>query len=165
MKKTVITILSALLVAVLMVSLVGCMKVTMTEKSILSRLEKNEYTIMSGHSMIPTSDPMMSGLKMKKTIYAYKMDMAVHEEYGNIPSAVWEVAIYFMADTESANQLEDSFKELAEQYQQTYDEMMSAIERGEMELVTEIPKRYMVYRFDNIIVLGDWESVTIVRSY
>ena len=95
MKKTVIAIISALLVALIAVSFVGCMKVTMTEKSILSRLEKEEYVVMSGHSMIPTSDPMMAGLKMKKTIYAYKMDMTVHEEYGEIPSAVWEVAIYF----------------------------------------------------------------------
>ena len=165
MKKTVIAIISALLVALIAISFVGCMKVTMTEKSILSRLEKEEYVVMSGHSMIPTRDPMMAGLKMKKTIYAYKMDMTVHEEYGEIPSAVWEVAIYFIGDTESADKLEESFKELAKQYQDTYDEMMDLIEKGEMETVTQFPKRYMVYRYDNIVVFGDWESVSLVRSY
>ena len=152
MKKTVIAIISALLIAIIAISFVGCMKVTMTEKSILSRLEKEEYVVMSGHSM-------------KKTIYAYKMDMTVHEEYGEIPSAVWEVAIYFMGDTESADKLEESFKELAKQYQDAYDEMMALIEKGEMETVTQFPKRYMVYRYDNIVVFGDWESVSLVRSY
>ena len=165
MKKTVIAIISALLIAIIAISFVGCMKVTMTEKSILSRLEKEEYVVMSGHSMIPTSDPMMAGLKMKKTIYACKMDMTVHEEYGEIPSAVWEVAIYFMGDTESADKLEESFKELAKQYDDIYNEMMDLIEKGEMESVTQFPKRYMVYRYDNIVVLGDWESVSLVRSY
>ena len=93
------------------------------------------------------------------------MDMTVHEEYGEIPSAVWEVAIYFMGDTESADKLEESFKELAKQYDDIYNEMMDLIEKGEMETVTQFPKRYMVYRYDDIVVFGDWESVTLVRSY
>ncbi|MBR2955939.1 MAG: hypothetical protein IKC54_01955 [Clostridia bacterium] len=165
MKKTAIAILSTLLVALLLVSLVGCMKVTMTEKSILSRLEKEEYTIMAGHSIIPMSDPAMSGLKIKKTIYAYKMDTTVHEEYGDVPSAVWEVAIYFMDDTDSANKLEDFFKDLAKQYDEEYDKLMQQLENGEFDLTIQFPKRYMVYRYDDIVVLGDWESVTLVRSY
>ena len=39
------------------------------------------------------------------------------------------------------------------------------IEKGEMETVTQFPKRYMVYRYDNIVFIGDWESVSLVRSY
>jgi hypothetical protein len=165
MKKSVIAILSTLLVAIILVSMVGCMKVTMTEKSILSRLEKEEYTVMMGHSMIPMSDPVMSGIKMDKTFYATKIDSTTHAEHGNIASAAWEVAVYFMGDSASAKKLEDYFKELAKQQEQIYNQLIEQIENGNFDPTIQMPKRYIVYRYDDVVVFGDWESVTIVRSY
>jgi hypothetical protein len=78
---------------------------------------------------------------------------------------VWEVAVYFMGDSASAKKLEDYFKELAKQQEQIYNQLIEQIESGNFDPTIQMPKRYIVYRYDDVVVFGDWESVTIVRSY
>ncbi len=163
----IITTLSVLLVGVLLLSFVGCMKVTMTEKSIQGRLDEAEYVTMAGHSIIPMSDPEMAGLRIKKCMYAYKIDTYIDQTHGTpLPRAIWEVAIYFMDDAESADKIEEIFKKYAKEYTDNYDKIMDMLEKGELlDPNLQLPKRYMVYRFDDTIVFGDWESVSLVRSY
>ena len=83
MKKTISIILSISLIAVLALSMTGCLMVTLRENAILERLAENEYTVMQSNSILPFSDPRMAGLKITKCFSAHKADDTINEQYDN----------------------------------------------------------------------------------
>lgn len=151
--------------AILTVSLTGCLMVTLRENALIEKLGENGYTIMHTHSLVPFSDERMAGLRISKCFTAYKMDTAEDEQFGEVATGVWEVTVYYMDDSASATALVRVLEEVVEEYDQAYEEMMSKIESGEMSTTIEPPKRYMVYRYNDTVVFGDWESVSLVRGY
>lgn len=165
MKKISTIILAITIIAILTVSLTGCLMVTLRENALIEKLGENGYTIMHTHSLVPFSDERMAGLRISKCFTAYKMDTAEDEQFGEVATGVWEVSVYYMDDSASATALVRVLEEVVEEYDQAYEEMMSKIESGEMSTTIEPPKRYMVYRYNDTVVFGDWESVSLVRGY
>ncbi len=157
MKKLVITVVSVLLLTVLVMSLVGCMSVRMTEKSIVTSLSEGEYVIMENHSMIPTNNPEMVGTRIEKCIYAYKEDLS---DPDNI-LAKYEVAIYFMRDKASADKVEKIFETMLAENNNHYETYFA---EGNTSY-DAVPKRYILYRHDDTVIFGDWQSVTLIRGY
>ena len=139
--------------------------VTLRENALIEKLGENGYTIMHTHSLVPFSDERMAGLRISKCFTAYKMDTAEDEQFGEVATGVWEVSVYYMDDSASATALVRVLEEVVEEYDQAYEEMMSKIESGEISTTIEPPKRYMVYRYNDTVVFGDWESVSLVRGY
>ena len=139
--------------------------VTLRENALIEKLGENGYTIMHTHSLVPFSDERMAGLRISKCFTAYKMDTAEDEQLGEVATGVWEVTVYYMDDSASATALVRVLEEVVEEYDQAYEEMMSKIESGEISTTLEPPKRYMVYRYNDTVVFGDWESVSLVRGY
>ena len=165
MKKISTIILAITIMAILTVSLTGCLMVTLRENALIEKLGENGYTIMHTHSLVPFSDERMAGLRISKCFTAYKMDTAEDEQFGEVATGVWEATVYYMDDSASATALVRVLEEVVEEYDQAYEEMMSKIESGEMSTTIEPPKRYMVYRYNDTVVFGDWESVSLVRGY
>ena len=164
MKKTISIILSISLIAVLALSMTGCLMVTLRENAILERLAENEYTVMQSNSILPFSDPRMAGLKITKCFSAHKADDTINEQYDNLPSANFEVGVYFMEDSTSASKLMTALQEVADEHNKAYEDAISALNGGNADL-EELPKRYLVYRYNDIVIFGDWQSVSLVRGY
>ena len=164
MKKTISIILSISLIAVLALSMTGCLMVTLRENAILERLAENEYTVMQSNSILPFSDPRMAGLKITKCFSAHKADDTINEQYDNLPSANFEVGVYFMEDSASASKLMTALQEVADKHNKAYEDAISALNSGNADL-EELPKRYLVYRYNDIVIFGDWQSVSLVRGY
>ena len=164
MKKTISIILSISLIAVLALSMTGCLMVTLRENAILERLAENEYTVMQSNSILPFSDPRMAGLKITKCFSAHKADETVNEQYDNLPSQRFEVGVYFMEDSTSASKLMTALQEVADEYNKAYEDAITALNGGNADL-EELPKRYLVYRYNDIVIFGDWQSVSLVRGY
>ena len=164
MKKAISIILSISLIAVLALSLTGCLMVTLRENAILERLAENEYTVMQSNSILPFSDPRMAGLKITKCFSAHKADETVNEQYNNLPSQRFEVGVYFMEDSASASKLMTALQEVADEHNKAYEDAISALNGGNADL-EELPKRYLVYRYNDIVIFGDWQSVSLVRGY
>lgn len=164
MKKTISIILSISLIAVLALSMTGCLMVTLRENAILERLAENEYTVMQSNSILPFSDPRMAGLKITKCFSAHKADDTINEQYDNLPSADLEVGVYFMEDSASASKLMTALQEVADEHNKAYEDAISALNVGNADL-EELPKRYLVYRYNDIVIFGDWQSVSLVRGY
>ena len=165
MKKISTIILAITIMAILTVSLTGCLMVTLRENALIEKLTENGYTIMHTHSLLPFSDERMAGLRISKCFTAYKMDTAEDEQFGEVATGVWEVAVYYMDDSASATALVSVFEDLVKEYDKAYEEMMAKIESGEIGTTLQLPKRYTVYRYNDIVILGDWESVSLVRGY
>ena len=140
MKKISTIILAITIMAILTVSLTGCLMVTLRENALIEKLGENGYTIMHTHSLVPFSDERMAGLRISKCFTAYKMDTAEDEQFGEVATSVWEVSVYYMDDSASATALVRVLEEVVEEYDQAYEEMMSKIESGEMSTTIEPPK-------------------------
>ena len=93
------------------------------------------------------------------------MDTAEDEQFGEVATAVWEVSVYYMDDSASATALVSVLEDLVKEYDQAYEDMLAQMESGDISTTIELPKRYMVYRYNDIVVFGDWESVSLVRGY
>ena len=165
MKKISTIILAITIMAILTASLTGCLMVTLRENALIEKLDENGYTIMHTHSLLPFSDERMAGLRISKCFTAYKMDTAEDEQFGEVATAVWEVSVYYMDDSASATALVSVLEDLVKEYDQAYEDMLAQMESGDISTTIELPKRYMVYRYNDIVVFGDWESVSLVRGY
>ena len=164
MKKTITIILAITLISILALSLSGCLMVTLREKTIIEKFEGNDFTVLHTHSILPFSDERMQGLKIDKCFTAYKEDPAIHDEFGGITSDRWEVSVYYMADSENAARLVKIFEELKDEYNKRYDDTLKSLNDGNIEGLT-YPKKYVVYRYNDIVLFGDWQSVSYVRGY
>ena len=165
MKKFIPIILAITLISVLTLSLSGCLMVTLRENSILERFAENEFTVLHSHSLIPFSDERMSGLSISKCFTGYKDDPSTYDEFGGVGAERWEVSVYFMEDSASAAALVKFLEDEVDKLNKHYDDTMSKLEGGNAEDGTLVPKRYLVYRYNDIVVFGDWQSVSLVRGY
>ena len=164
MKKTITIVLAITLLSILTISLSGCLMVTLREKTIIDKFEANEFTVLHTYSLLPFSDEKMQGLHFQKSLTAYKEDTTIHDEFGGIASDRWEISVYFMEDSESATKLVKVMEELAEEYNARYDETLAKLNAGKTEGLT-YPKKYTVYRYNDIVLFGDYQTVSFIRGY
>ena len=166
MKKTITIILAISILAILTLSLSGCLMVSLQENSLREKFNENGFTTMLNHSILSFSDERMQGLHINKCYYAFKEDETVYEQHNGLPSQKWEVCVYYMEDSASASALVKVFEGIADEYNQKYDDILAKLESNTIdETVTEYPKKYLVYRYNDIVVFGDWQSVSMVRGY
>lgn len=164
MKKAITIILAITILSILTLSLSGCLMVTLREKSILEKFEANDFTVLHTHSLIPFSDERMQGLHIEKSFTAYKEDSSIHDEFGGIASDRWEISVYYMDDSESASKLVKVFEELVKERDTHYEDTLASLNAGNTEGLT-YPKKYTVYRYNDIVLFGDYQTVAFVRGY
>ncbi|MBO5655193.1 MAG: hypothetical protein J6S32_04105 [Clostridia bacterium] len=164
MKKTITIILAITILSILTLSLSGCLMVTLREKEMLDKFDEQGFTVMHTQSLIPFSDERMQGLRISKCFTAYKNDETIHDEFGGITTDRWEVSVYFMEDSANATKLVEVLEELESEYNTRYEETLQSLNNGTTEGLT-YPKKYTVYRYNDIVIFGDWQSVSLVRGY
>lgn len=138
MKKRIIaTILIITLLAVLF-AFTGCMKYGMTEHNLTDRLKENGYRVSTGNSLIEYTDPSLKGVQVTNSLLGDKTENDVY----------YFVYVYYCKDTSSADKVE---------------EVMNGAIDG---IKAENPDRkYSVYRYENMVLAGDFDSVTAARNF
>jgi hypothetical protein len=138
--------------------------VTLRENSILDRLQANDFSVMQSHSLLPFSDERMQGLRISKCFTAYREDSTIHDEFGGIGTDRWEVSVYYMEDSANATKLVDVLEGVRDELNAHYEKTIESLNLGNVDGLT-YPKRYLVYRYNDIVVFGDYQSVSLVRGY
>ena len=145
-RKIFITLCAALLVVVLTVAFAGCLKISMKKNSVIQRLSDQGYTIKYSSYSEEIDGYQKNGVHIDDIVFATKDENAVDEEG---KPAISFVRMFYCTDTDSADWVEEMVKKFRDD--------------NKYELVTN--KRIEIYRYENIIFVGDFESVAIARNY
>lgn len=138
MKKRVLITTSIVLLVAVLFTFVGCMKYGMTEHNLTDRLSKNGYRVATGETLVPYTDPALKGVNVSSSILGEKTDSDVY----------YFVYVYYCKDSDSADTVENV--------------MNGAIEGIKAE---NADRKYSVYRYENMVLAGDFESVTTARNF
>ena len=69
-----------------------------------------------------------------------------------------------MEDSANATKLVEVLEALKDELNAHYEETLQSLNGGNTEGLT-YPKKYTVYRYNDIVIFGDWQSVSLVRGY
>ncbi len=138
MKKRVLTTISIFVLVAVLFSLVGCMKYGMTEHNLSDRLSENGYRVASGQSLVEFSDASLKGVNVSSSLLGDKTEDDVY----------YFVYVYYLKDSDSADTVEEVMTDKID------------------EIKAENPDRkYSVYRYENMVLAGDFDSVTVARNF
>lgn len=118
----------------------------MKKNSVIQRLTDQGYTIKYVSYSEEIDGYQKSGVHIDDLVYATKDESAVDAE--DNPACSF-VRMFYCTDTDSADWVEDMLKKFRDE--------------NKYELVTN--KKIEIYRYENIIFVGDFESVAIARNY
>lgn len=138
MKKHFITLISICVLVAVLFTFVGCMKYGMTEHNLTDRLTENGYRVATGKSLVEFSDPTLKGVNVSSSLLGDKTEDEIY----------YFVYVYYCKDSDSADTVEEV--------------MNDAID----SMKDENPNRkYSVYRYENMVLAGDFDSVTVARNF
>lgn len=157
-KKILLIIVSILLVSLLAFSLSACIKLGLKEDAVMDKLTENGYLIKHGKTDVPLDLDKLSKLSIEScfTAYVEKID-----ENENVVT-VNKLYVYYLSDTQSADELESMINGAT--ISTTVDEQEKEIPFIDY-LAQTLGKRCSYYRNDQVILLGDFESIALIRSY
>jgi hypothetical protein len=142
-KRIVLIICTVLIAALLGASLTSCLKIGMRENNVRDRLDKAGVTVKYERTSPMTSEGQ-SGYKIGDILHG---TMIVRENVdGEDVEKEESVYVFFTGDTRSADWVQERCKKYVE------------------ENVDNI-SRWNVYRFEEVVVVGYYKLVSIVRQY
>ncbi len=158
-RKVLITISSLILLVVLVFSLTACLQIGMKKNNIIKKIEDNNMTMNYVRSTPMTLDYGEDGYKFEDFILATGVvtDVQAPVEDPNAPELpegsesveqnnVDSLYIHFAKDDESADWAEEQCKKYLEDNKDTLS-------------------KWVVYRFDRVIMCGHYQLVAIIRGY
>lgn len=161
-KKVIFSVISVvLLVALLVCTLTACLKIGMKEENVIKRLKDNGATVTYERSAPMIAEWQSKGMDIKDILLA-KLDSTeevvdgatLDEETSETDESAEEAPvlqilyIFYANDKATADWIEDKCKEYK-----------SAEENA------ELVKDWNLYRYDNIVMIGDFKLLAIARQY
>lgn len=150
-----------LLVAVLACTLSACLKIGLKQANVIKRLKDHGATVSYERSSPVISEWQSKGISIKDILLAVMpeaqevvdgstLDEDSSDEQGESSESVSNETLYifYANDKESADWIEDRCKEYK-----------SAEENA------EIVKYWNIYRYENIVMIGDYKLLAVARQY
>ncbi len=156
-KRLFIVLTSIILVAVLAVSLSACIKLGLKKDAVIDKLNESGYSVKHGKTDLPFNTDDLVQLSIDSCFTAYIDDVKDEQTV-----TVNKLYVYYLSNVKSADTLEDMIKNT--KVKVTVDEQekeMSIVDNLEYQL----NKKCSYYRNDQVILVGDFESVALIRSY
>ncbi|MBQ9276344.1 MAG: hypothetical protein IJ226_01965 [Clostridia bacterium] len=160
-KKTIFSVVSVvLLVALLVCTLTACLKIGMKEENVIKRLKDNGATVTYERSAPMIAEWQSKGMDIKDILLA-KLDSTEQvvdgatldtetsdsDEASEAP-VLQLLYVFYANDKATADWIEDKCKEYK-----------SAEENA------DLVKDWNMYRYDNIVMIGDYRLLAIARQY
>lgn len=149
-KKVLFAVAITLLAVVLATSLVGCLKIGLKKTNVIDRLTADGYTITHGRPPLPIDEELMRTVSTEDTFYAVKST--------NSGTAI--LYAYYCSNNDSADRLEKLIKEGKYKDEGTGEET-SFVDHYK----GTTGKSCSIYRHDEIIMFGDYDSISLARNY
>ncbi len=161
-KRTTFFVVSVvLLVALLVCTLTACLKIGMKEENVIKRLKDEGATVTYERSAPMIADWQSKGIDIKDILLAKLEDSQDVVDGANLDADADEESesstdvlvakllyVFYANDKASGDWIEDKCKEYK-----------SAEENA------ELVKDWNMYRYDNIIMIGDFKLLAIARQY
>ncbi len=157
-KKLLLIITSILLISLLAVSLSACIRLGLKKDAVIDKLTENGYSIKHGKTDVPFDNNELSKLSMDTCFTAF---IEKTEEDGS-KTTINVLYVYYLKNTESADELESMIGNVKKTV--TVDEQTTEIPFIEY-LANTLGKRCSYYRNDQVVLIGDFESIALIRSY
>lgn len=125
-------------------SLTACLKYNLTEDSIEKRLKEEEYTVSYISSADETAGYISQNVSISTIISATK---TVNDEAAENGVVFYFVKIFFCGNAASAKWVEEKLNAYNENPGYASD------------------KNVIIYRYENVVMVGDYVSVSIARTY
>lgn len=162
-KRTLFSVVSVvLLVALLVCTLTACLKIGMKEENVIKRLKDSGAAVTYERSAPMIAEWQSKGMSIKDILLA-KLDGTSGEvvdgatldgssgeqtEEGETAQVVQLLYIIYCSDKETGDWVEDMCKE----YKSSEEN-------------AELVKNWNMYRYDNIVMIGDYKLLAIARQY
>lgn len=142
-KRLLSLICTVAVVLLLSATLTACLKIGMNKKQVIDRLTKAEVSISYERSS-PMTASGQGGYKIGDIVHGVKPVTKTVD--GEEMQATEELYVFFAGDVRSADWIEKACKTYVNDNAETLD-------------------RWNVYRFDEVITVGYYSLVSIVRQY